>query len=121
MTRVQGRPQAGEIVIVDWRRHAHPREPTKRRPAVVVEDSNLFPDNYPNLLVAPMTSDEGLAHQAFAVRVDPDSNNGVASTCWVLSHHVTSVSLERVHATESRVRAEQLAAIRARIALALGA
>ncbi len=32
---------AGQIVLVDWR-DALPREPNKRRPAVVVEDSELF-------------------------------------------------------------------------------
>ena len=58
------RPRAGDIVIVDWRVDARPKEPTRTRPALVVEDSDLFPEDYPNLLVAPMTSDEGLAQYA---------------------------------------------------------
>lgn len=114
------RPQSGEIVIVDWRTDARPKEPTKRRPAVVVEDSDLFPDEYPNVLVVPFTSHEALAHRSFAVRVDPDSGNGVAATCWVLSHHVTSVSLRRVRRTDSQITEQQLADVRDRIVLALG-
>lgn len=114
------RPQAGDIVIVDWRVDARPKEPTKTRPAVVVEDSGLFPDGYPNLLVTPMTTDEGLAHRAFAVRIDPDESDGVTSRCWVLAHHVTSVSLQRVRATGSHVTASELADIRTRLVLAVG-
>jgi hypothetical protein len=33
---------AGQIVVVDWRGDALPKEPNKRRPAVVVEDAGLF-------------------------------------------------------------------------------
>jgi mRNA-degrading endonuclease toxin of MazEF toxin-antitoxin module len=42
---------AGQIVLVDWR-DALPKEPNKRRPAVVVEDRGLFDDAYPNLILA---------------------------------------------------------------------
>ena len=38
---------AGQIVIVDWR-DAIPKEPNKVRPAVVVEDHELFDESYPN-------------------------------------------------------------------------
>src|ERR1051325_11112278 len=34
--------RAGQIVLADWRGDARPREPNKRRPAVVVEDDVLF-------------------------------------------------------------------------------
>lgn len=115
------RPRAGEIVIVDWRVDARPKEPTKTRPAIVVEDSDLFPDEYPNLLVVPLTTDPGLAHQTFAEPLEPTAENGAAVTCWALAHHVTGVSLQRVTATGSRVTAQQLASIRRRTALALGA
>lgn len=113
-------PSAGAIVIVDWRGGSLPQEPGKLRPAVVVEDHELFPDQYPTTLVVPMTRDRGLAHASFAERIDPDPNNGVESTCWALSHHVTSVSKKRISATPSSITAEQLASIRKRIGLALG-
>ena len=55
-----------------------------------------------------------------AVRIDPDGTNGVEATCWALAHHVTSVPLTRVQATDSRVTGGQLSSIRQRIAVALG-
>lgn len=111
----------GAIVVVDWRGGALPQEPGKLRPAVVVEDHELFPDAYPNTLVVPLTRDEGLAHRSFAERIEPTADNGATETCWALAHHVTSVSLRRVQPTESRVTDDQLGSIRHRIALAVGA
>jgi len=114
------RPAAGTIVLVDWRVGAVPREPTKIRPSVVVEDHELFPDAYPNTLVVPLTTDQGLAYPAFAERIDPGSENGAETTSWALAHHVTSVSLQRVQLTPSRITSEQLGSLRRRIGLALG-
>lgn len=104
--------------MVDWRGGALPHEPNRLRPAVVVEDHELFPEAYPNTLVVPLTRDEGLAHRSFAERIEPTPDNGVDETCWALGHHVTSVSLRRVKPTRSRIAAEQLSSIRERIALA---
>jgi hypothetical protein len=42
------RHTAGSIVVVDWRGDALPHEPSRLRPAVVVEDDELFPEEYPN-------------------------------------------------------------------------
>lgn len=114
------RQPAGSIVIVDWRGGALPQEPGQLRPAVVVEDHELFPDRYPNILVVPLTRDQGLAHRAFAERIEPTANNGADDTCWALAHHVTSVSLQRTRNTESRITTEQLESIRRRIAVATG-
>ena len=115
------RPAAGSIVVVDWRGGALPHEPSRLRPAVVIEDQELFPDEYPNMLVVPLTRDEGLAHRSFAERIEPTADNGADSTCWALAHHVTSVSLRRVTPTDSQITAAQLASIRQRIMVAIGA
>lgn len=115
------RHTAGSIVVVDWRGGAFLHEPSRLRPAVVVEDDELFPDEYPNTLVVPLTRDEGLAHRSFAERIEPDNNNGAETTCWALAHHVTSVSLRRVHPTPSRITPDQLSSIRRRITVAIGA
>ncbi len=115
------RHAAGSIVVVDWRGGALPHEPSRLRPAVVVEDHELFPDEYPNVLVVPLTRDEGLAHRSFAERIDPTAENGVDATCWALAHHVTSVSLRCVNPTDSRITAVQLASIRKRIVVSIGA
>lgn len=115
------RHPAGTIVVVDWRGGSLPQEPGKLRPAVIVEDHELFPEDYPNVVVVPLTRDEGLAHRSFAERIEPTADNGVDNTCWALAHHVTSVSLRRVDATASRITAEQLSSIRRRIMVAVGA
>lgn len=114
------RPAAGTIVLVDWRLGAVPREPTKIRPAVVVEDAGLFPDAYPNTVVVPLTRDAALAYPAFAERIDPVPDNGADTTSWALAHHVTTVSLQRVQPTPSHITSEQLGSLRRRIGLALG-
>jgi mRNA-degrading endonuclease toxin of MazEF toxin-antitoxin module len=111
---------AGSIVVVDWRGGALPDEPGRLRPAVVVEDDELFPDAYPNTLVVPLTHDQGLAHGSFAERIEPDDDNAAEATCWALAHHVTSVSVRRVNPTPSRITTEQLSSIRRRIAVAVG-
>lgn len=115
------RQTAGSIVVVDWRGGSLPKEPGSLRPAVVVEDHELFPQEYPTMLVVPLTRDEGLAHRSFAVRIEPTADNGADTTCWALAHHVTSVSLRRVDRTASRLTAEQLSSIRERIRIAVGA
>ena len=114
------RPCAGAIVLVDWRAGALPAEPSKIRPAIVVEDDELFPEGYPNTVVVPLTRDEALAHSAFSERIDPEPENGADGLSWALGHHVASVSLRRVRDTGSRVRPDQLQSLRRRIALALG-
>jgi mRNA interferase MazF len=114
------RSAAGSIVVVDWRRGALPQEPGRLRPAVVIEDHELFPDAYPNTIVVPLTRDEGLAHASFAEPIPPTPENGVTATCWALAHHVTSVSLQRVKPTLSRITDDQLASIRKRLMLAVG-
>ncbi len=106
--------------MVDWRSGSLPQEPGKLRPAVVVEDHDLFPEGYPNTLVVPLTRDEGLAHGSFAERIEPTADNGADTTCWALAHHVTSVSLRRVNPTASQITAEQLWSIRTRITVAVG-
>lgn len=98
-----------------------PGEPGKLRPAVVIEDEGLFPEAYPSTLVVPLTHDEGLAYPTFAVRLDPTGANGVDTTSWALAHHVTSVSTRRVKGTGSHVTPEELADVRRRVTLAIGA
>lgn len=57
----------GQIVLVDWR-DALPKEPNKRRPAVVVEDAELFHPSYPNVILVPLTAD--LDGRGGAIRAD---------------------------------------------------
>src|SRR5258708_39185325 len=114
------RCKAGDIVIVDWRGGALPKEPNRLRPAIVVEDDELFDPDYPNVIVVPLTNDARLAIPGLSVTIDPTPENGCQLRCFALAPSVTSVSVKRVSGTGSHVLRDQLAAIRQRIADAIG-
>jgi mRNA-degrading endonuclease toxin of MazEF toxin-antitoxin module len=112
--------RAGQIVVVDWRGDALPKEPNKRRPAVVVEDDDLFAPSYPNVIVVPLTEDARLAIPDLSVAITPTAENGCKKPCWAVSHLVATTSKVRLQATSSLITSEQLATIRRQIALAVG-
>lgn len=115
------RPVAGSIVVVDWRGGRLPLEPGGMRPAIVVEDTPAIPDDYPNILVVPLTRDERFAlYASFVERIEPTPENGAPEPCFALAHHVTSVSMRRIRSTPSKITSEQLASIRQRAAAAIG-
>jgi mRNA interferase MazF len=114
------RHKAGDIVIVDWRGGALPKEPNRLRPAIVVEDDELFDPAYPNVIVVPLTGDVRLAIPGLSVTIDPTPENGCQQRCFALAPSVTTVSVRRVSGTGSRVLLGQVAAIRRRIADAIG-
>lgn len=110
---------AGQIVLVDWR-DALPKEPNKRRPAVVVEDSALFDEAYPNLILVPLAEDPHLAIADLSVRIQPTAQNGCAKPCYALAHHVTTASKQRVSPTNSHIDGAELVEIRRLIGVAVG-
>ncbi len=112
--------RAGEIVLADWRGDAVPKEPNKRRPAIVVEDDALFAPAYPNAILVPLTEDASLAIPDLSVAIAPTPENGCTKSCWAVSHLVTATSKRRLSATGSRVTRQQLASIRRQIALSIG-
>jgi len=112
--------RAGQIVLADWRGDALPKEPNKRRPAVVVEDDGLFAPSYPNAILVPLTEDAALAIPDLAVAIAPSAQNGCPHPCWAVSHLVATTAKARLRPTASRITDEQLAAIRRQIALAVG-
>jgi mRNA interferase MazF len=112
--------RAGQIVLADWRGDALPKEPNKRRPAVVVEDDRLFAPSYPNAILVPLTEDAALAIPDLSVAIAPTTENGCSKLCWAVSHLVATTSKARLRMTASHVTAEQLAAIRRQIVLAVG-
>jgi mRNA-degrading endonuclease toxin of MazEF toxin-antitoxin module len=113
--------KGGEIVLADWRGDALPKEPNKRRPAVVVEDSGLFAENYPNVILVPLSDDLGLVIRGLAVEISPTAENGCSKLCWAAAHLVAATSKRRVVATGSMVTVTELSAIRRLVAMALGA
>ena len=116
---MNGRFAAGDIVLADWR-DALPKEPNKRRPAIVVEEDGLFDADYPNLLLVPLAED---AEPRRARPFRPDRTLGFewlhqallrpASAC---DHHLEAA--DPPHRVPDH--AAELAAIRDRIAIALG-
>lgn len=110
---------AGQIVTVDWR-DALPKEPSKRRPAIVVEDSDLFGPAYPNVILVPLADDPHLAIKDLSVEIHPSPENGCSKACFALAHHVTTASKQRVTPTNSRISAAELAEIRRLIGLSVG-
>jgi mRNA interferase MazF len=112
--------RAGQIVLADWPGDAGPKEPDKRRPAIVVESEGLFAPDYPNAVLVPLTEDATLAIPDLSVAITPDAENGCPKPCWAASHLVTTASKQRIQATPSRVSTEQLSTIRRQIALAVG-
>jgi uncharacterized protein YifN (PemK superfamily) len=111
---------AGQIVLADWRGDALPKEPNKRRSAVVVEDGGLFAPTYPNAILVPLTDDATFAIPDLSVAIAPTAENGCSKACWAVSHLVATTSKARLQPTPSRIAPAQLAAIRRQIALALG-
>ncbi len=111
--------KAGQIVLVDWR-DALPKEPNKNRPAIVIEDSELFDPSYPNLILVPLAEDPHLAIADLSVELPPTAENGCTKPSYALAHHVTTTSKQRVTETPSRITDGQLAEIRRLIGLAIG-
>lgn len=112
-------PEAGRIVLVDWC-DSLPKEPSKRRPAVVVEDSDLFDPSHPDVILVPLAEDPHLAIMDLSVEIEPSPENGCAKASYALAHHVTTISKQRITETPSRVTDAQLAEIRRLIAFSIG-
>jgi len=109
----------GQIVLAAWR-DALPKEPNKLRPAIVVEDGELFGPLYPNIILVPLSEDSDFAIADLALVIDPTAENGCTKRCYALSHCVATNSKRRVRPTQSRILPEQLDLIRGQIALAIG-
>jgi mRNA-degrading endonuclease toxin of MazEF toxin-antitoxin module len=116
-----GAVTAGQIVLVDWRGAALPKEPNKLRPCVVVEDEGLFHDTFPNVIIVPLADSNEFLIPSLTVTIDPTSENGCAKTSHAVSHSVTVASKQRVvRTTPSRITNVQLRQIREQIAECIG-
>ena len=113
---------AGQILIINLR-DALPNEPGKRaRPCVLIENRQIFGDEYANIIVVPLTHDRKASFSILTTTIDPTPENGCVVRSYAISGHVTSTSrLRIVRATDSRITDEQVANIRAQVALAIAA
>ncbi len=120
--------KAGQIVTVDWRRDPddptqdpHPPEPNKLRPAVVVQDSELFDPAYPTVLVVPMTGDPELAIPDLTVVLQPSATNGCTKVSYLLPQNLSCVAKTRITtATDSCITTSELQQLRQLVVLTIG-
>lgn len=110
---------AGQIVLADWR-DGLPKEPNKLRPAIVVQDSDLFDPDYPNVILVPLSEDRFTVAADLSVAIEPTPENGCTKRCYALSPSVAATSVRRIRATASRVLPAQLTEIRRQIGYAIG-
>jgi uncharacterized protein YifN (PemK superfamily) len=108
---------AGQIVLAEWLGEALP---SGLVPAVVVEDDRLFAPTYRHAILVPLTDDATRAIPDLAVAIAPGPDNGFRAPCWAVAHLVATLAKSRVRPTPARVTRAQLAAIRSRVALAVG-
>ena len=112
---------AGSVFDCDWREDVLPKEPNKvGRPAIVVEDSDLFPSDFPNVVVVACTKYLDFAIPSLSVRIEPDTANGLVAVSYAVAHQVTVVSKRRLGKMRGTVTPEVLDAIRGAIAESLG-
>jgi mRNA interferase MazF len=112
--------RSGQIVLADWRGGALPGEANKRRPAIVVDDDELFDPDWDTTLLVPLTDLATAVIKELVILITPTPENGCTKPCWAVPYLVTATSKRRVIPTSSCVDASQLAQIRRNIALAIG-
>lgn len=112
--------QTGQIVLVDWRGDAILPVPGKIRPAVVVEDDELFLTSHGAVILVPLTGDPSLAVQELTVCLESTADNGCTKRCWALSYAINSTAKSRVRLTASSITPVQLSMIRRQIGMAIG-
>ena len=120
--------KAGQIVAVDWRKEPadpaqdpQPPEPNKLRPAVVVQDTDLFDPAYPTVLVVPMTGDSALAIPDLTVVLQPCRTNGCKKLSELLPQHLSCVAKTRITSvTQSEITPAELQQLRQLVVLTIG-
>lgn len=120
--------KAGQIVTVDWRKDPdhpaqdpQPPEPNKLRPAVVVQDIELFDPAYPTVLVVPMTGDPDLAIPDLTVVLQPSPSNSCKKVSDLLPQSLTCVAKTRITAaTNSQITPAELQQLRQLVVLTIG-
>ncbi|MCP9808580.1 type II toxin-antitoxin system PemK/MazF family toxin [Cyanobium sp. HWJ4-Hawea] len=121
--------KAGQIVTVDWRKDPddpamdpHPPEPNRLRPAVMVQDTELFDPSYPTVLVVPMTGDRELVMADLTVVLQPTATNGCKKVSYLVPQNLTCVAKTRIkEVTDSQITEAQLQKLRQLIVLMIGA
>ena len=120
--------KAGQIVTVNWRKEPsdsgqdpQPPEPNKLRPAVVVQDTELFDLTYPTVLVVPMTGNPALVIPDLTVVLQPSLTNGCKKVSYLLPQNLTCIAKTRITAaTNSVISPAELQRLRQLVVLTIG-
>jgi mRNA interferase MazF len=115
------RTEAGDVCVLDWRGDGLPKEANKTRPCVIVEDTDLFAEGHPNVIVVPLTTNASTIISQLAVAIAPTRENGLDRTSFAPAYMVTAASKQRLQGGPiGRITQAQLNSIRAYIAESLG-
>ena|SRR5579863_1453982 len=90
----------------------------KPRPAVVIQ-SDAFPDDYPSVIICPMTSELTAAHD-FRITIDPSPANGLRARSQVMADKPVTVRRERIGKRIGRLQQEDLVRINGALAFVVG-
>jgi mRNA interferase MazF len=115
------RSSAGDVCVLDWRGDGLPKEASKIRPCVIVEDTDLFAEEHPNVIVVPLTTNASTIISQLAILIAPTRENGLDQTSFAPAYMVTAASKQRLQGEPiGRITRAQLKSIRAYIAESLG-
>jgi mRNA interferase MazF len=115
------RSAAGDVCVLNWRGDGLPKEANKVRPCVVVEDTDLFSEEHPNVIVVPLTASASTVISQLAVTIPPTRENGLDRTSFAPAYMATAASKQRIHDEPiGRITRAQLHSIRTYIAESLG-
>lgn len=99
----------GEVVRVDLPRPSGKpgREQFGIRPAIVVQDDNLFP-SLPTVLVVPLTSNLGALKFSGCFQISPTTRNGLTVQSIALTHQVRAIDRNRIQGVIGTISTEDL-------------
>lgn len=118
---LMARSAAGDVCVVDWRDDGLPKEANKIRPCVIVEDTDLFAEEHPNVIIVPLTTNASTIISQLAVTIAPTRENGLERTSFAPAYMVTAASKRRLQGDPiGRITRAQMHSIRAYIAESLG-
>src|SRR5215469_5661139 len=90
----------------------------KPRPAIVIQ-SDVFPDDYPLVIVCPMTSELRNAPD-FRVTIEPSTGNGLHGRSQVMADKPVTVRRERIGKRIGRLHDEDVTRISRALAFVIG-
>jgi mRNA interferase MazF len=102
----------GDLIVV-----SAPGDYGKPRPAVLVQ-SNVFPADYPSVIVCQLTTQ--IADADFRLTVEPRSENGLRERSQIMAEKPMTLKRERVGQVIGRLSSQVVAKLDAILAIVIG-